>query len=201
MRSGTKIIAALLAVIILISGGFPVSAAGKKTVNRKAHKAYEKVLPQLKKKYYGSAWSSGLPYAYRDVDGDKIDELIIQPGWGYCNQEIYDYQNGKVKAVCAVDHGSFTKYYPKKKVIYIKSTGTDYTSRTVYYVQKKGVYKIAACRVHHYETPLSAETVEYYKGDETSGKKISKAKYQKYVKKLIKGAKAKKFSKIKWKKK
>ena len=50
-----------------------ISAATNK--NKKAHTAFKKELPKLEKKYGGI--SGGLAYAYRDVDGDDIDELII----------------------------------------------------------------------------------------------------------------------------
>lgn len=162
-------------------------------INKKAHAAFNRELQSLK-----SGRLTLLPYAYKDVDGDNIDELITEPGFGAYYQVIYKYKNGKVKQVCAIGQGPFKKYYSKKKVIYSEKTGHMGGLYDTYFKWSNGTYKVVAFVLRTYSGDYNAtpDTVEYY----INNKKTSKEKYQSYTKKLIKGDKGKSFSKIKWKK-
>ena len=173
----------------------PTPAYAMSARNKKAHKALTTQLKKDKRKYcsYGK-----LKYVYADIDGDHVDELITVPGYGYLTQAIYDYQNGNVRRVAAVGQGNFTKYYPKHKVIYIKNSGHMGVLCDYYYKYVKGTYKMAARAQKDYgnrsydEKPVK---ITYTVND----KKVTKAEYSAYVKKLIKGEKGKSFSKLKWK--
>ena len=137
-------------------------------------------------------------YVYADIDGDHVAELITESAYGYLTQAIYDYQNGNVRRVATVGQGNYTKYYPKHKVIYIKNSGHMGVLCDYYYKYVKGTYKMAARAQKDYgnrsydEKPVK---ITYTVND----KKVTKAEYSAYVKKLIKGEKGKSFSKLKWK--
>ena len=138
-------------------------------------------------------------YVYVDINGDHIDELITEPGYGYLTQAIYSYENRTVKTVAAVGQGTFTKYYPKHKVIYIKNSGHMGYLCDYYYKQSKtGVYKLVAQVGKDYGSrSYDSKPIKttYYIGN----KKTSKAKYSQYIKKMLKGEKGKNFSSLKWK--
>ena len=162
-----------------------------------AQQALKKQLIADKRQY--CKWGRNqIKYAYADVDGDNVLELITEPGYGYLTQAIYDYQNGNVRRVATVGQGNFTKYYPKHKVIYIKNSGHMGVLCDYYYKYVKGTYKMAARAQKDYgnrsydEKPVK---ITYTVND----KKVTKAEYSAYVKKLIKGEKGKSFSKLKWK--
>lgn len=165
------------------------------TKNKKAHKAFKQELPKLAKKYGGQL--GGIAYAYRDVDGDDIDELIIEPGYGYYFQGIYKYKNGRVKRVCAIGQGPFRRYYPKKKIIFSQKTGHMGILIDNYFKWNNGTYKVVAYAVRTYSGDYgkAPDTVEYF----INNKKTTKKRYQSYTKKLIKGDKGRTFSNIKWK--
>lgn len=196
MISKKRILCLLCCLFVLSTSIIPeanVSAATNR--NQKAHRAFKKELQSLKVEYGGL--SGKLKYAYKDVDGDKIDELIIEPGYGYYFQGIYKYKNGRVKRVCAIGQGPFKKYYTGKKVIFSKKTGHMGVLVDNYFKWSKGEYKVVAFAVRTYsgDYNVAPDKVEYY----INNRKTSKKRYQSYTKKLIKGDKGKYFSKIKWK--
>lgn len=170
-----------------------ISAATNK--NKKAHTAFKRELPKLKKEYGGLY--GGLAYAYVDVDGDGIDELIIEPGYGYYFQGIYKYRSGRVKRVCAIGQGPFKRYYPKKKIVFSQKTGHMGVLTDNYFKWSNGTYKIVASvvRIYSGDYGQAPDTVTYL----INNKKTTKKKYQSYTKKLLKGDKGKAFSNIKWK--
>lgn len=196
MKKGVKLFWLFLCAMVIFS--VPIQANAMTKANKKAHTAFKKQLKKAKKTFGMGSKSYKIKYAYVDVDGDKVDELIIYPGFGYCSQVIYDYQKGKSKEVCVASQGNFTRYYPKLKVIYIKNSGHMGVLHDTYYKWKSGkyvgvaeVWKDYGSRSYN-EKPVSTT---YF----LNGKKASKAKYKAYVKRLIKTASGKKFSGIKWK--
>lgn len=172
-----------------------VDVSAGTNMDKKAHTAFRKALPKLEKEYGGLM--GGLAYAFVDVDGDDIDELIIEPGYGYYYQGVYRYRHGRVKRVCAIGQGPFKRYYPKRKVIYSKKTGHMGTLMDHYFKWSNGTYKIVAYAVRTYSGDYDAapDTIGYY----INNKKTTKRKYQSYTRRLIRGDKGKSFSKIRWK--
>lgn len=187
----------LLALVMLFSVPTPAYAMTAK--NARAHKALTTQLKKDKKRF--CPYGGKLKYAYADVDGDHVDELITVPGYGYLTQAIYDYQNGRVRNVANVSQGYFTRFYRKGKTITIKNSGhmgvlCDYYLK---YSKTSNKYKIVAYAQKDYgnrdysSTPVSTT---YY----VNNKQTSKSKYQSYVKKLaVSGDKGIKFSSLKWK--
>ena len=195
MKKKTKILSLLIALVLICCSGVTVNAAS--TANAKAHAALKR---QLKADKQRSLYSdSKMRYAYADINGDHIDELITEPGYGYLTQAIYSYKNRTIKPVAAVGQGTFTKYYPKHKVIYIKNSGHMGYLCDYYYKQSKtGVYKLVAQVGKDYGSrSYDSKPIKttYYIGN----KKTSKAKYSQYIKKMLKGEKGKNFSSLKWK--
>ncbi len=189
-----RILYVLCCLFIISTISIPVTDISAAT-NKNAHTAFKKELPKLEKKYGGIL--GGLAYAYKDVDGDNIDELIIEPGYGYYFQGIYKYKKGRVVQVCAIGQGPFKKYYPQKKVIYSKKTGHMGVLVDHYFKWSNGTYKIVASvqRTYSGDYDKAPDTVEYF----INNKKTTKKRYQSYTKKLIKGDKGRTFSSIKWK--
>lgn len=102
----------MVIVFVLCITAVPVEAQAASSKNKKAHKAYQKQLKKDKKKYRSG--KEKLKYAYKDLNGDGIDELITEPDFGACSQIIYTYKGGKVKKLIEVGQGEFTQYYKKK---------------------------------------------------------------------------------------
>ncbi|MCB5473638.1 hypothetical protein LIQ13_02670 [Blautia luti] len=196
MKKKTKILSLLIVLVLICCSGVTVNAASY--ANAKAHAALKRQLKADKQRYYQYS-SSKMRYVYVDINGDHIDELITEPGYGYLTQAIYSYKNRTVKTVAAVGQGTFTKYYPKHKVIYIKNSGHMGYLCDYYYKQSKtGVYKLVAQVGKDYGSrSYDSKPIKttYYIGN----KKTSKAKYSQYIKKMLKGEKGKNFSSLKWK--
>lgn len=191
------IVVAVLVMVIITN--FTVTSRAMTNKNKKAHTAYKEQLKKDRREFSNKK----LPYAYRDIDNDKVDELIVYAGYGYCTEIIYDYVDDKIKQVCVIGQGEFTSYYKNKKVIYCAGSGHMGEYYTTYYKYKNGEYKAIAYVKTNTEDYIDGRTVfldkpvnTYYIND----KKVSKSKYKKYTKKLIKGDKEIEFSKIKWKK-
>lgn len=86
---------------------------GNLSENDKAHEAYQKYLQSGE----GNAPSE---YAYWDIDGDGVDELI---GSGYFATEVHTFADGKMKDVHYQKYGGDFKIYPGKGIIYFPHGG------------------------------------------------------------------------------
>ena len=154
MKKSMKVIASLLAVVLLFMSPSPTYAMSQQ--NTIAHQALKKQIIADKRKYCN--WvRPKIKYVYADIDGDHVSELITEPGYGYLTQAIYDYQNGKVKNVASVGQGSFTKYYPKHKVLYVKNSGHMGVLCDYYYKYVNGTYKLVACAEKDLKTTYGSE--------------------------------------------
>ena len=91
MKKSSKIIASLLVIVLVLMS--PMSVYARSQQNIIAQQALKKQLIADKRQYCN--WGRDkIKYAYADVDGDNVLELITEPGYGYLTQAIYDYQNG-----------------------------------------------------------------------------------------------------------
>ena len=193
-----KIRIVLLLFMLILICCIPVSANAMSAANKKAHRAFTSQLKKDKRMYCDSIRPK-LKYAYADIDGDKVDELITVPGFGAIYQSIYDYKNGKIRNVAGVGQGSFTKYYPKKKVIYVNKSGHMGVLCDYYWKSVKGVYRITAYAKYDYgrrSYSQKPEKTTYY----VNNKVVSKKNYNAYIKRITKGEKGKTFKSLKWKK-
>lgn len=161
--------------------------------NKKAHKAYSKQIKKDKNEYCPSR---NLLYVYKDFDGDGIDELVTYPGFGYCMEILYTYKSGKVVELLAIGQKEFHKYYEKQKILYVIGGHMDQYYQEYYkFKGNKLIKKAYREEIVTWKNEKFVSQFNYY----TNGKKVKKSEYQAYVKKLIKGEKAKPFSKLKWK--
>lgn len=193
-RVNKKVFGIIILLVCAVSLSVPVEAAGTK--NKRAHQAYAQQLKKDKEDF----GLNKLAYAYKDLDGNGIDELITYPGFDHATENIYIYRNGKVKQVAGVSMGYFEKYYKKNKILYGSRTNMrDYNSTYHEYFKLKGgklVRKAHMLETSIYKSGKTESKYKYY----VDGKKTTKKKYNSYVKKLLKGDKARYFSKMKWKK-
>lgn len=167
----------------------------KKELNQKAHQAFMKQIKEDKKNYiYGDGQ---IKYLFIDLDGDEIDELITYPGYGFISQVVYDYKNGKVIEAGNLSHCEIQSFYVESNVIYASGAQMG-TAFDAYYKFKNGkLSEIAVKNEYWYDLNgnlLKKPTYDTYINE----KKVSRTRFQKYVKTLTKG-KQKDFSKIKWK--
>ncbi len=161
--------------------------------NKKAHKAYKKRIRKDQRKYCPN---ETLRYAYKDLNGDGIDELITYPGFGACTEILYTYKNGKAKKLISVAQGDFEKYYKKKKVLCYNGGHMDHYYEEYY--KFKGSKLIKKAYLEESVELVGDEPVAsayYY----VNGKSTTEQEYKSYVKQLTKGDKAKPFSKLNWK--
>lgn len=177
-----------------VSAEFSPEAYAAGNTNKKAHASYKKKLRSLK-----NQWGivGKLKYAYQDVDGDDVDELVVYPGFGMYTQGIFKYRDGKAVEVCAVGQGSFTRYYRKNKVLYSENAGHMGVLTDRYYKWGSGVYQLAAFAVKTYSGSYdkAPDSIKYY----VKNKEVAQKRYQSYTGKLVEGSKGKKFSNMKWK--
>jgi len=123
-KSIQKITTTLLTLTLLTTPFTPVSNIQAMTkANKTAHTKLTKYLDNIKEDFFGAESNATFTYAFKDIDGDKVDELIACPGFGYCTEVVCDYTKGKVIKVAGVGQGTFTTFYPKNKVIFIADSG------------------------------------------------------------------------------
>lgn len=195
-----KILKKVMLIVIVFAlciTAAPIQTQAASSKNKKAHKAYLKQIKKDKKKYRSG--KEKLKYAYKDLNGDGIDELITEPEYGYCSQIIYTYKGGKVKKLVEVGQGEFMKYYKKNKVLYYYGGhgGSEYDE---YYKLQNNKYKCVAHKDVEFDWNMETEEEIYTTSYYVKGKKVDKKVYTSYIKKLTKGDKAKSFRKIKRKK-
>lgn len=200
-RSYIRVIAfiALLTICFQVPCDRTVYAITKE--NRTAHIELKKTLKKMKAQFCDDEFNKTLPYVFKDVDGDKIDELLIMPGFGYYTEGIFDYKNGKVVEAATVGQGEFTTFYTTNKVIYIHNSGHMGVLYDYYYKQNTKTNKYTCVAYvekeyaqDDYEYAKAPVKVTYYKRD----KVVTKTEYTKYVKALKKNSKIMRGSKIKW---
>lgn len=170
---------------IEVPGKQAIAASRKKS----ALKAYSKFLSQGKIEWGSNKYKrSSFGFKTRDLDGDKIPELLLTcseacSGDGY--EKIYTYKNGAVREILGAGHGVF-KFYPVKHIVCFSGAQSgDYWTR--WYKMSNGKMKRVAAEegrdklVDPDSDDLQVEIhYKYYINE----KKVSKANYNKYIKKL-----------------
>ncbi len=161
-----------------------VQAAGKK---KDALKAYKKMLSKSQIEWDKKSemhLSSAYKFIIKDIDGNKVPELILNcdaatATEGY--ERIYTYSNGAVKELLVASYGYF-RIYPKKHVVTIgmARSGTYFDG---WYKISKGKVKLVAYREGKDSFTNGNYKIFYYEY-EVNGKKATKKKYTKTIKKL-----------------
>ena len=196
MKRFIKMISLALVAITLISV-FPTYKVNAGSNEIDAFKKYlPKVYAQVKKDSYLPF--SKVKYAFFDINNDGKNEMIAYDSSNpYSKGYIYQYKNKKVSRIKCISNFQPSRnidtldiyIYKKKKVIKTGALSAQ-TNNNYYYKYKRGKYVLVAESGENSESETA-----YYK---VNGKKVNKSKYKKYVKKLVKGAKKKKASKLLW---
>ena len=196
MKRFIKIISLALVALILVSA-FPAAKVNAASNEINAFKNYlPKVYAQVKSDSYLP--TSKVKYAFYDINNDGKKEMIAYDSTNpYSKGYIYQYKNKKVSRIKCISNFQPSRnidtldiyIYKKKKVIKTGALSAQ-TNNNYYYKYKRGKYVLVAESGENYENNTS-----YYK---VNGKKVSKEKFKKYVKKLVKGAKKKKASTLNW---
>jgi len=181
------IICLLISTTVFSNSKLRVEAAGKA---RKAKNAYSKMLN--KKTIRWSEWSryktSKMKFACIDVNGDKVPELILQYDNAFGaegQQRMYTYLNGKVKKkYISGNCDGISEIYPSRKV-FINSGGRMGYGWKIHNVFKNGKVTVRAEQYVNIDNNKRTYKV--------NGKSVGKKKYNAYIKKLLKGKRAKKF--------
>lgn len=191
----SKTIELLMFLIVICITATTVKSYAANSVNKEVRSAYLKQVKKDKKEYKSN--NEKISYAFKDLNGDGIDELITYPGYGFCTEIIYTYNKGKVKEIANVGQGDFSKFYKKNKVLYCERGHMDvYNDEYYKFKGKKLIRKAYRLEIVEWDNGANpVTTYEYYINDNN----VSKDRYEKYVKKLTKGDKAQSLSKIKWK--
>ena len=143
-----------------------------------------------------TSWGLGAStkFALLDINRDKVPELIFTPDDGY-HVDIISYIKGKAKPVGGGFSG-YQRYYPKKHIYFSNTTHTGDDVHTYY---KFTGNKMKPLAEKYGNCGINAVTGKKKKNSNLDGfapyrytvrgKKVSKKKYQTYVKKLVSGAK------------
>lgn len=190
-----KILASILTLIFLmVLLSFPSEAYA--TSKYKEKEAFKKKLPSI---YQQVKMDSYLPttqvkYTFLDINKDGVMEMLVYDSLNpYSKGYIYTYNKGRVKL--ALTKFSYQPsrnidilYYQKGNVLKC-SYISEHESYTYIYKYKNGKFVKAA------EIMSDEISNKTYK---IAGKKVSKKAYDKNLRKMVKGSKAKKAKGLKW---
>lgn len=204
-----KMVFALLTIVLCFCVGSTSADAAKvkgaASKNKKAHILYEKKIKSINKKWnkFFSEWGeAGVNYfAYYDINGDGIDECLINHvGYderknamtlsGGTDVAIYTYYKGKVRKIIysctgGGNWGGICFYKNCKYIIWIDRRGGDYTYHTFYKISNGKLTKTgkSCCFETNYNT---RKTVYKVNGKVVSNKKYTKMRNRMTGKKGIK---------------
>lgn len=155
--------------------------------NTKAHQAYQEVLHNMNmdQDLIEPLVSRADSIAFYDIDGNGVDELLTKGG--YLGLVIYTYENGEILYIAHEKYGSSIKIYPKESVFILESGHMDHYYQTYHRLHGKKCKIIAEKKwqIHYLNrTGTKTRTTYAYK---KKGKKVSKTKFQNYVKSLKTG--------------
>lgn len=185
-----------LLIVVLVCCLFPgngtqAEAASAKTKALKAYKSMLSSKAKLEKYVYYEEGVMGSPknitFGLAYIDNDNVPELILN---AYDEQYLFTYRNGKIKKVGVYflqcnDAPPFVYY--RKKGVFRAVEFFDDTSSQDFYTLKNGKQSYIAGR-----ELFKRKVVKYIKGKSvySSGKKISKATFNKLLKKKAGNTKA-----------
>jgi len=176
--------AVITAALLLLC--FPVEAFAASN-NDVAQKAY---FNWIKKN--AEVFDQEVPVAFLDINNDGIKEMIVYPGYGYDTYDVYTFYKGKVKRLVSVGQAyESIKIYPSTKTLYFSGGHMGYYNNTFYKVTSSKATVVAK------KTWQQDEGPKYNYKYVVKGMKVSKAKYDKFVKSLKKGS-AKSHKSLTW---
>ena len=153
-----------------------VYAASKKKTNKKAMKAYKRLLKN----------TSYDKFALADINRDGVKELFICDESGMMSDQLYVYKSGKVVKVDDYSWAWGIGFYSNKKYIYAERVGMFDDIIAYYRLNSNG--KIIELARRSGEVTFNGNRKVKYTYI-VKGKEVTKKKYNSYVKKLKKKAK------------
>ena len=191
IRAKQIICLALVVTFLLLCFPIPTQAARKNAI---AREAYLKALTSGKLVDDWNPWSCTVQYAFYDIDGDGIDELIGYPGYGAWTYEIFTYLNGKIKPLVGEGQALETiEIFPATKVLAFVGFGHKGYTLDNYYTVSGGKVALLASMVKNTGLLSGEKQEDYY----IKGKKTTKTEYNKYVNTLKKGTRITHYD-LKW---
>lgn len=135
-------------------------------------------------------------YAFYDIDGNGIDELLT--GGGYFANAFYTYQDGEIVYLWHNKYGGNFKLYPEKGIIELPIGGhmDQYYQQFVSVRGTKGKRAAVKSWTVHHLSDTETETTYKYK---LAGKRVTKEQYQQYVDRLKKN-RVVRWKQLKWNK-
>lgn len=178
----------MLVCIAILTGillpGVHAEAASKKT---KALKAYNKLLASDSIRWNDDGMTSNpadCSFALVYIDNNNVPELVIDCGGPLLQYAVYTYKKGKAQYVTNTGRGF--GYYKKKGVFTGNATGMGYFCEMYYKLSSgKSVRKFA------FELIDGSETRYHKYQSEQKSITISKAKFNRQLKKLVGSTKVK----------
>ncbi len=175
------------------------SGTAGETENDRAHKAYIRALKENSyKKTPDLCMAQPSGYSFYDIDGNGVDELLTYGG--YFANAFFTYQDGKIVYLCHEKYGGNFRIYPEKGIIELPDGGhMDHYYAS--FIRVDGTRTKCAAEkdwVVHYLNRSGSKTKTTYKY-KLSGKRVTKAKYEKYVR-ALKKTKVVKRKQLTWKK-
>lgn len=194
MKNKNRIIVAILTFALAVSSFTLQSADTQSATSRSksAIKAYKKILSSEKEAKKVATYFDRLKFDVIDINKDGIKEIVVTDDDGY-HAEIYAYVNGKVKEVgSSFASGNGDKYYPDRHIYYTQLFHSGEYLHQYYKFDGKKMKLVAEQNGYdvYVEQIDKIKTVTEYL---IKGKPVSRRKYKAYVKKILNGAKGKKF--------
>ena len=160
-----------------------VAASAK---GEKALKAYNTALKDVNSVVLKDCVGNDYKFAVIDINDDGVKEMVTTGDDGY-HCYIFSFINGSIKEVCDGYAGG-EKFYPNKKIYC--STTTRFNETYTYYYKFTGKKMILMAEKKEDAVDPSVFKYDY----KVNNKSVSKKKYNKYIKKLMSGAKEKNLS-------
>lgn len=182
-----------------VTKSFKVARPTTANRNAEARSALKNKLKALYEEYrdYGAPSNgfTGMRYRFADLNNDKVDELLVSQDnhWQPMNS-VFGFSSGEVVAISSssfsVGEGVFDHRIVsyKKRGVFKVHDWHGYYARDRYYKWNGKTSKLVASRED--DAIWSGHNYTYY----VNGAKVSKSKFNAYVKKITKGAKARDFS-------
>lgn len=158
-----------------------VQAKSVKKTMEKAKKAYVKKMNSIAENY-----SAHVRYRIIDITGDKIPECLAQyvrEGKRHGTLKAYTYKKGKLKKILDIKNDNLNiSLYRKTKTLTIGDSYHDYRD-CGFYQYRNGRFRLKAKKCYN----SASETKTWY--ENSSGRAISKKKFNRSIKPLKKGKK------------
>jgi len=150
--------------------------------NKAAHAAYESAL-KANSGPLSIFREIKTPYAYYDIDGNGIDELIVYPGTGAGSYAIFTYAHGQIYQLVTIGQCFYEiQIYPKTRVVFLPNGHMGYYYDSYYQIESTKAVKVAEKSMVQIGDSLNTKNTYC-----VAGKQVSAETYETYIKALKQG--------------